>query len=144
MPETPSTTSLEIQPGRSIGPFALGMSRDDVEALNFAPMEPFTDGSGAELTELGIKLHYDESGRCRRIEARVLGTGTAQFVLAGHKMNDITDIEARAIFAALAGEVENFYGGFEIPSIGIWAVKWERTDDVMFAIGVEPPRQGRR
>jgi len=52
----------DIIPGESIGPFRLGMTREDVEKLNIHPMELFKDGSGAEFTSVGVKVYYDESG----------------------------------------------------------------------------------
>jgi hypothetical protein len=37
----------EIIPGKSIGPFELGMTRDQIEALNIHPKKDFDDNSGA-------------------------------------------------------------------------------------------------
>jgi hypothetical protein len=133
----------EIVPGESIGPFRLGMTREDVEGLNIHPMELFEDGSGAAFTLVGVRVYYDESGRCKKIEARVFGSdkGAARFTLAGHDVDNVSDREAKELFRSISPDIRSFYGGFALPSAGLRAVKWENSDDFIFAIVVERPRE---
>lgn len=129
----------EILPGESVGPFRLGMSREDVEGLNILPMETFKDGLGAEFTAIGVKVYYDESGRCTRIEARVFGEGMAGFVLAGRSVNNISEKDAEKIFRSISPEIRPVPGGFDLPAAGLRTFKWEDSDDFLYSILVKPP-----
>jgi hypothetical protein len=135
----------KIKPGESIGPFRLGMKREDIERLNI-PMVSFKDGSGAEFPSVDVKVYYDESGRCRRIEARVFSgraKATTRFILAGRRVNNVSEDDARRLFRSISPEVKSFYGGFSLPAAGIRALKWENSDDFLYAILVEPPDRGK-
>lgn len=129
----------EIIPGESVGPFRLGMSREDIEGLNILPMETFKDGLGAEFTAIGVKVYYDESGRCARIEARVFGEGTAGFFLAGRSVNNISEKDAEKIFRSISPEIRPVPGGFDLPAAGLRTFKWEDSDDFLYSILVKPP-----
>lgn len=131
----------EIIPGESIGPFRLGMTREEVEKLNIHPIEMFRDSSGADFPSVGVKVHYDESGKCTGIEARVFGFGTAIFALAGRVVNDLSDRDARELFRSISSDIRFFYGCFDLPSVGLRAVEWESSDDFIYAILVELPQE---
>jgi hypothetical protein len=130
----------EIIPGTSIGPFRLGMRRDEIAALNVRPMEPHHDHLGAEYADVGVNLRYDESGRCRHLEARVMGSGTATFLLAGRVVNGVSAREADEILHSLSPDVTYSYGCIDLDPMGISAVRWERTDDDIYCFMVDPPR----
>jgi hypothetical protein len=137
--------SYEIKPGESIGPFKLGMAREDIERLNIR-MVSFEDGSGAEFPSVDVKVYYDASGRCKKIEAIVFGgraRPTTRFMLAGRPVNNVSEAEARRLFRSISPKVRSFYGGFGAPAAGIRALKWENSDDFVFAILVEPPDKGK-
>ena len=133
----------EIIPGESIGPFKLGMSRAEIENLNIRPMEEFKDRSGVEFPTLGVKVHYDESGQCKQIEACVFSVSAdmAGFTLAGRLVNDISEHDAKELFRSISSNIRFFYGGFELPSAGLKALKWENSDDFIYAILVELPHE---
>lgn len=129
----------EILPGESVGPFRLGMSRDDIEGLNILPMETFKDGVGAEFTAIGVTVYYDESGRCAKIEARVFGESTARFILAGRSVNNISEKDAEKIFRSISPEIRPVPGGFDLPAAGLRTFKWEDSDDFLYSVLVKPP-----
>lgn len=133
----------EIIPGESVGPFRLGMIREDIEGLNILPMETFKYGLGAEFTAIGVTVYYDESGRCAKIEARVFGESTARFILAGQSVNNISEEEVEAIFRSISPEIRSVSGGFDLPAAGLRTFKWEDSDDFLYSILVKPP-EGRR
>ncbi len=64
---------LEINPGESIGPYKLGMSRNEVWSCYRYPITCFykTDKSKFRTDSielLGIHVHYDEDEKCNFIE----------------------------------------------------------------------------
>jgi len=66
--------NLEIIPGKSIGSYQLGMSRQDVWAQNRYPVTCFykTEKSfqrNDDIELLGIHVHYNENEKCNFIEA---------------------------------------------------------------------------
>ena len=78
------TRHYEIIPGKSIGPFELGMTRDQIEALGVHPKKDFDDHSGtyyplvsisedalqkARSPRPGVNVHYDASDRRHKITA---------------------------------------------------------------------------
>ena len=136
------TERYEIVPGKSIGPFKLGMTRAEIEALNIRPMEVFQDEAGAAFAAQGVNVKYDDSGTCRQIKACVFGSGTAgiEFSLAGRCVNGIAEREAQELFGCISSDIRYFYGGFALPSAGLKALKWEAGDEFIFAILVEQPR----
>jgi len=129
----------EIKPGESIGPFRLGMTREDFERLNIW-MVNFKDGTGAEFPSVDVKVYYDESGRCKKIEARVFSgllEPTTEFMLAGQLVNNISEDDAQRLFRSINPKVKHSYGGFGLPAAGIRGIKWERSDNFLYAIVVE-------
>lgn len=147
----------EILPGESIGPFKLGMTCDEIEALRVYPHKIFQDGStiyfplvaGDEdsarwrFPRPGVYVSLDAAGKCVKIEALLGYDRTAPlFTLLGHVVNGMSTDKAVELFSAIAQPVEFFYGGFELPPAGLRAIKWEAGDDHICAIEVRP-RQAR-
>jgi tetratricopeptide (TPR) repeat protein len=128
----------EIVPGESIGPFKLGMTRDEIEGLNIRSMENFEDNTGARFPLLGVKVFYDPSGRCNEIEAELFNRSAPTFILAGHIVNDVTAGEAKRIFMSIAPDIKFSYAAFALPSAGLRAIKWEHSDSHIFVIEVRP------
>ncbi len=65
---------LEIVPGKSIGPYRLGMSRQEVWSQNRYPINCFYKSKKSiyrtdNIKLLGIYIFYDENERCNFIEA---------------------------------------------------------------------------
>jgi tetratricopeptide (TPR) repeat protein len=125
----------EIIPGEAIGPFKLGMTRDEIEGLNIRPMKDFEDNTGVDFPRLGVSLFYDASDKCREIQA-ALFSKSPTFVLAGHIVNGVSADEAQGIFMSISPYIKLLYAGFELPSVGLRAVKWEAGDDHICAIQV--------
>ena len=132
----------EIKPGESIGPFKLGMRREEIEELNIRPMETVGDGAGAIFTSIGVLVYYDESGKCEKLEARVGGENVAKYVLAGRIVNNLSDGDAWELFRAISPDTTYSYGRFFLLSVGLFAAKWEASDDCLYAIFVVPPGEG--
>ncbi len=136
--------SYNIIPGESIGPFRLGMRREDIEELNIHPMEMDEDGSGATFRSVCISVRFDESGRCCRIGARLhywpgACDGKMSFNLAGRIVNN-TEQEVIELARSISPHMKVSYGVLEWPSAGLKAVKWEAGDDFFEEIAVLWPQ----
>jgi hypothetical protein len=149
--------SYEILPGESIGPFRLGMTRDEIEALRVCPSKILQDGAtiyfplvtGDEdsarwrFPRPGVYVSLDAAGKCVKIEALLSYNRTPPlFTLLGHIVNGMSTDEAVELFSAISPRVAFFYSGFELPPAGLRAIKWEAGDDHICAIEVRP-RQAR-
>jgi hypothetical protein len=146
------TEYFEIIPGESIGPFKLGMTREQIEELDIRPRRDFKDGTGAHYPLLdmdeeeipsgpspGVNVHYDASGTCHRLQALfAYWPCPPVFTLCGHVTNGMTQDEAVSIFRSMASDVKVVYATVYAPSAGIRATKWERIDDHIMAITVVP------
>lgn len=123
-------TELQIVAGRSIGPLRLGMARQEIERMQL-------DADG-----LGLWIAYDSNDRCAKLSVRVFNN-PIRVILAGTVLNDIDAERARALFGKIAGTLHDRYAGFDIPSAGISAVKWEASDDWIDSILVVAPERER-
>jgi hypothetical protein len=138
----------EITPGESIGPFRLGMTREVTEGLNILPMETGEDGSVAIFRSVGVSVFYDVSGKCEKIEARVWGgflspgEHVVKCLLGGRIVNDLSERDACELFKSISPDIKYGYASFELPSVGLGALKWEASDDFLYAIYVVPPGEG--
>jgi hypothetical protein len=142
-----SRHQFEIVPGRSIGPFRLGMSREEVLEIARAliPQEPRLDMDalwGVLWEELALDLDYDEHGRCTRIQARIFSgqDDNPTFILRDHVVNNADEGGTLALFRSISPRLEFSYGSVDVPTAGLHAVKWESSDSFFFAIGVFPAR----
>lgn len=130
--------TLEVIPGKSIGPFRLGMTAQDVESAlrAFAPERT--------LWDLGIVVHFAETGepgveaRCSRISVCVVGN-SGDVVLFGRRVNEIDRDEAASLLASSGFPLRRSYSYCEIEKIGIQAFRWESSDDWIYAFDVVPP-----
>ncbi len=146
----------EITPGKSIGPFKLGMTRDQIEAMNIHPKQDFDDHSGAyyPLVNIGedalqrtrqpapgVNVHYDASGKCHKITA-VFGYKPSLpiFTLYGRTVNGMTDKEVASILGSTVADVSFSYASVYSPSAGLRAIKWEASDDHIMSIQVVPSK----
>ncbi|HVK05059.1 MAG TPA: hypothetical protein VM490_16400 [Armatimonadaceae bacterium] len=119
---------FEIVPGVGVGPFRLGMTRDEARAVAAADNATNADGDTLSLEPLALTLRFDGAGRCREIEARVFSARPdtePRFTLLGREVNNIDEDAARALFPAL-----------DRPDSGLRSLKWESTDDFLFALVV--------
>jgi hypothetical protein len=127
----------EIIPGESIGPFKLGMTRDEIERLSIRPMK-----TGGHFPQPGIYVYYDAAGRCNKIEA-IFGykPSPPTFTLLGHIVNGMTDKEMAGILASIATDVRFSYASVYSLSAGLRATKWEASDDHIMSIRVMPRKE---
>lgn len=145
-----------IVPGESIGPFRLGMTRDEIEALHVCPSKILQDGAtiyfplvagdedsaGWRFPRPGVYVSLDAAGRCVKIEALLSYNRTPPlFTLLGHIVNGMSTDEAVGLFSAISPHVSFFYSGFESPPAGLRAIKWEAGDDHICAIEVRPRKE---
>ena len=116
---------LEIVPGKSIGPYRLGMSRQEVWAQYRYPIICFykTDESiyrTDDIEILGIHVHYDENEKCDFIEAWAQVQHNKPILkiknvsLNGQNMGDI-----QTLCEMLPFNFEKYDSGFESRDTGI-------------------------
>ena len=135
------TEYFEIIPGESIGPFKLGMTREQIEKLDIRPrldlnkectLYPLVDIDVKELVKKiktfggfpypGVNVYYDASGTCDRLRAIFsYDLSPPVFTLCGHVTNGMLGCKMISILRSIASDVDWMYS----PSAGIRAGKWE-------------------
>lgn len=139
----------DIIPGASIGPFKLGMTRQEIErvikqerdrGIRF-PLEDVNKSSKAGSPSPGVYIHYDAAGNCCKIEA-IFGYAPSPpvFTLAGRIVNGMTDKEAASILCSMGISVSSSYASLSSPA-GLRAIKWEASDEHIMSIVVLPKIQ---
>ena len=124
----------EIVPGESIGPFKLGMAREEIEALDSRPLAPQNG-----MPRPGVVVRYDEEDRCCRILATFSYDASPPiFTLFGQTVNGMTEGQFAALLGSAGSDVQLSYAAVGSRSAGILAAKWERTDDHIMSIAVMP------
>jgi hypothetical protein len=124
----------EIVPGESIGPFKLGMTRGEIEALDSRPLAPHKG-----MPRPGVVVLYDDEDRCCKILATFSTDGSPPvFTLLGQMVNGMTDGQFAALLRTAGADVQHSYAAAGSRSAGILAAKWERTDDHIMSIAVMP------
>jgi hypothetical protein len=148
------TQTYEIVPGRSIGPFELGMTRAQVEGLSIRPMRRLENGSHyyplievteARLAEMvgfpssGVTVSFDGDGRCRKISA-LFGYSKEPplFSLLGEVVNGMKYTRSLLLLESIATDVKCGYGSVSSASAGVSATKWEYIDEEIVCVAVEP------
>jgi hypothetical protein len=138
-----------IVPGRSIGPIALGMTREQVEASGPGPDTTtgpdgsmrFSMGGAWNDPHQGITVWFDGSGRCCRLGAVFsYDLSPPVFTLLGRIVNGMTTGDAFDLIRAAAPDARWTYGGPEAASLGLSVSTWEASDDQIMSAWVEPPR----
>jgi len=152
------TEYFEIIPGESIGPFKLGMTREQIEELDIHPRIdlnkeityfPLADIDVEEFKSRttyfpspGVEVTYDTSGTCHRIEAIFrYEPSPPVFTLCGHVTNGMTGSKVESILRSIASDVRHVYASFDSLSAGILAAKWERDDKAIMSITVMPKEE---
>ena len=122
----------EIVPGESIGPFKLGMLREEIEALDSRPLAPHSG-----MPQPGVVVLYDDDDRCCKIVAIFAYDASPPiFALFGQVVNGMTAGQFAALLRTSASDVKPFYAAVGSRSAGIHAAKWERTDDHIMSVTV--------
>jgi hypothetical protein len=129
--KTPMTYTLEIIPGKSVGPFHLGMTIQEInDAMHALSAAPIT------LDDLGINATFGPL--CEKLQIRVVNN-KHQFLLSGSSVNDIERGAAWDLLASLGAPVLRGYASYDVPEQGISATRWERSDDEIYCFDVEIP-----
>jgi hypothetical protein len=125
------TYTLEIIPGKSVGPFHLGMTIQEInDAMHALSAAPIT------LDDLGINATFGPL--CEKLQIRVVNN-KHQFLLSGSSVNDIERGAAWDLLASLGAPVLRGYASYDVPEQGISATRWERSDDEIYCFDVEIP-----
>ncbi len=153
------TEYFEIIPGESIGPFKLGMTREQIEELDIHPrMDLKKNGTYYPLVDIdveeiqsrttssfpspGVNVYYDTSGTCHHLKAHFqYEPYPPVFTLCGHVTNGMEGSEVVSILRSIASDVEVSYGSIYSLSAGIRATKWEAGDEPIMCIKVMPKKE---
>lgn len=134
--------TLEIVPGRSIGPFQLKMTRKDVWSLFRYPIRSFYKTPMCEQRTdsyelLGVHLYYDQNETVQSIESFFpVKYNRVRHRLDGNLIDGFTVGQLREICALIdSSVVENDYG-FSIPGLNVFASDYRGDQSVADAISV--------
>ena len=109
-----------IVPGKSIGPFKLGMTRAEISEQPLRPNSPSTG-----FPSPGVSVDYDQDGRCNKLHAVFSYRREPPiFTLFGHVVNGMKESRFRALVGG-----RGTYSGSVAPARGIRAAKWEHSDE---------------
>ncbi len=152
------TEYIKIIPGESIGPFKLGMTREQMEKLDIRPridvdenrayypmedidvegIQPVTSG----FPRPGVHVEYDTSGTCHQLEAIFrYDPSPPVFTLRGHVTNGMSGPKVASILKSIASDVRHWYASYGSLSAGITATQWERGDEPIMSIVVMPKEE---
>lgn len=136
---TPMRYTLEIVPGKSIGPFRLGMTIQEInDAMRSLTSEPLT------LEDLGMRADFpkgetpEDHKRCNRLEIRVVNNDHT-LLLLGQPVNDISNADADSLFSSISPAMRRSYACLSLEEAGIEAIRWEHSDDWIYCFFVIPP-----
>ncbi len=155
------TEYIEIIPGESIGPFKLGMTREQIEELDIRPRLDLNKECtlytlvNIDVKEIvkkiktfggfpypGVHVSYDTSGTCHELEAIFLyDLSPPVFTLCGHVTNGMMGGKVKSILRSIASDVKHSYGTIYSLSAGIRATKWEAGDEPIMSITVMPKEE---
>ncbi len=148
------TEYFEIIPGESMGPFKLGMTREQIEELDIRPrMDLNKKGTYYPLVDIdveeiqyfpsrGVNVYYDTSGTCHHLKAHFqYEPNPPVFTLCGHVTNGMEGSGVVSILRSTASDVEVSYGSIYSLSAGIRATKWEAGDEPIMSIKVRPKKE---
>ena len=148
-----SHPSFEIRPGEAIGPFALGMTRDEARALargEFQAEARAWEASAPEradfFPDLGIVISYDANGRCADVEGQfgyAFGDKSG-FLLFGKRINWMPADDVVELCKEHWADVTFSHYWYEVLSAGIRMTYFDSPLDGTFcAASVFPVARGR-
>jgi hypothetical protein len=115
---------LEVVPGRGIGPFALGQTKEEVQALTREPLESFFPKdfkvrSDAHPT-LGVTVSYDDDGVANHIAASMRPRyGKSNVVFEGERLREATRGTLVTLLELLGAPMEDTGESIVVPSLGL-------------------------
>lgn len=123
-----SRPSFEIRPGEAIGPFALGMTREEAREVarrDFKAEAKAWDSTAPEradfMPDLGIVVSYDANGRCVDVEAQfgyAFGDKCG-FLLFGKRLNCMPDDAVIQLCKDHWADVTSCHYWYDVPSAGL-------------------------
>jgi hypothetical protein len=131
--------TLEIVPGKAIGPFRLGMTQQEIdEALRSLSLDaPTLEDLGA-IASFPKEETPDDQKRCNRLEIRVVNNDHTLRLL-GQPVNDISNSDADCLLSSISPDVRRSYACLSLEEAGIEAIRWEHSDDWIYCFFVIPP-----
>jgi len=136
-----SRPSFEIRPGEAIGPFALGMTRDEAREVarrEFKAEARAWDSTAPEradfMPDLGIVVSYDANGRCVDVEAQfgcAFGNKST-FLFFGNELNWMKDDAVLQLCKDRWPDVAYGFTGIDVPSAGFSAIYYDVPSDGVF------------
>ncbi len=139
--------TLDIVPGRSVGPITLGMTRQEVWASHPWPITSFHKGPSSrertdDLQAWGVHVFY-EDGVASFIEAHLpVRHFDVRHVLDGLRIDDAAYPDVLEVASEL-GQMEQTACGHEAPSRGVGLYRRDSVSDdppPMAGVYVFPPR----
>ena len=138
--------TFEIIPGRSIGPFQLGMPRNEVWQQSSCPITSFFKTPACtrrtdDFTLLGIHVYYDTNDCANYIAAHMpVQHNKVKHILDGNLVSGMTVGELREICSLFDRPLVSSESGFEIPLLGLHVCSHYYEDDssLVDAISVMP------
>jgi hypothetical protein len=150
--------SYEILPGERIGPFRLGMTREQVREaaqrdlgilwrdIETSKSSLAAEGGRDDIGDTGLVVDYDKNGRANSVWARwgparsTFDTDDSNFVLFGHRINGLEGEEVIQLCKSYWSDVGNDHFSIEVPSAGLSFTYWESAmDGEVCAVTVLPP-----
>lgn len=115
--ELKMTKSFVIKPRECVGPFKLGMTREEIWAQDRSPIMSYFPQSHSkvrsdDITLLGIHVHYDEESETANhisVFTKVRNNNVIDFILFDERINDFQrqDVEALLELNEVSSELEN-------------------------------------
>lgn len=139
----------EIVPGEAIGPFRLGMTRQEIGTVREQERArgigfPLADPKGLpqqDFPQPGIYFYYDDADRCCKIEA-LFGYWASPpvFTLLGRVVNGMTARKVAELMRSIATDVKSTYAAKSSASAGLRAIRWEASDEHIMCLEVMPKK----
>ena len=142
--------SFDLLPGVAIGPFRLGMSREEAREIARRRFGTETEARGREgsadwIPSLGIAVSYDANGRCTKVEVQFgYAFGDKCGVrLLGRQINWMRDDEVIRLCKDRWPDVASQGYWYDVPSAGLRLAYYDTPSDASFcSASVFPPARG--
>jgi hypothetical protein len=116
---------LIVMAGRGIGPFELGQTREQVQALTREPIEScfpqeWSKVRSDEHPHLGVTVSYDDDGVANHIAGFVQRRGgKSTLTFEGEPLRDATRETLSLLLELLGAAAEDVGEALEVPSLGL-------------------------
>jgi hypothetical protein len=116
---------LIVHPGKGIGPFLLGMTRDEIQGLTREPIHSFYPQTWSTVRSdahdiLGVTVAYDDDARANHITGYVrIRHGTCTLELEGERLCEATRATMTILLELLETTFTDTGEAFEAPALGL-------------------------